>query len=313
MYDSVSLTLPQTQAPHTDYMEEVPCLLTDVAEHYYRTGATITGEYRGLHVSVTPRLIKVGGSLSTYLLGSNVQTIGRRQAQEALESLSDGLHLPMHLSHVGRVDVAATLSTIHPVPSYYPYLGETRFFNRLLTGSTLYYKKKCHTLCFYDKTAEMEAHKQQPPQEFRGCNLFRYERRFIGRVAKSLGVKQVTASTLYDEEFYHRIVDRWKTDYLTIPKVTNVQLIDFSTMKTLKDFKTMAVAKYVEANGGQAAILDQIREAQRRGVLTKKQAQDLRRLIKTASTTLTAYTTPSNHIEELTPKIEETAQKYLSY
>lgn len=313
MYDNISLTLYHTEAPSTDLIAEVPCFLSDVAEHRYRTGSTITGSLNEMHVSVSPYSVKVGGSLSTYLLGSNVTTIDRQQTKEAVERLSDELHLPLHLSHVGRIDVAATIPVPHPVPSYYPYLGEMRYYHRLPTASTLYYQQKYNTLCMYDKAAEMVAKKLPIPQEYQGANLFRYERRFKGRVAKSLRVPPITASTLYDKEFYNMIVQRWLTDFLSIPKVTDVQQIDFSTMRTIKDFKAVAVAKFISDNGGQAAMLSQIKQAQKQGMLTKKQAQDLRRLVMQASTAPTKYTAPNSNTEDLTARIEEEAAKYLSH
>ena len=106
MFDTVEFRLTKSEYNGVGFLSEIPCYITDVSLHNYIYGDVVAGSLGNLNVSCSEYQIKIsGGSLCKWYLGDNLQTMGRKDTERAVEKLSDLLHLPMDRAQVTRMDV----------------------------------------------------------------------------------------------------------------------------------------------------------------------------------------------------------------
>ena len=111
MFDTVNLGLSQNEVLGVDFLTELPCYLDRVSEHYFDGVPVISGMVGNLRVTASRYQVKVkDGSLCKYLFGDNYKTMGRHDTQQAVEMLSDSLHLPMDKATVTRLDFGLNMS-----------------------------------------------------------------------------------------------------------------------------------------------------------------------------------------------------------
>ena len=309
MYDNLDLTLPQTATPGTDFMESIPQHLTDfVSEGNTKYGKYISGYLDSLKVSINQNRVKVyDSSICKYWFGNNFQTLNRGETKKAIEKISDNLHLPFNLANVTRIDFAQNLIMKHDGGVYFPYLGEAQYYSRLEQNNGLYYNNQKRQLLFYGKVKEQREKRQPIPELYKHRNTLRYEFRFRNRLREQLNRPEITAGLLYDEDFYRELVKRWKNEYLSIQKI-NSKLISMKPTGSKKEFiENLALFSILEA--GQPKILNLIKEWQITGEISKKQAYDLRTIIKDL-TKKPIDEGGNDLINELTKKITEAARNY---
>lgn len=310
MYDTVYFRLTQNEVSNVDFLAEIPVYLDNVGEHSYNGQNVVTGDLNGLKITLNRWQMKIkDGSLCKWYLGNNFQTMGKRDAKDAISALSDTLHLPIDKALITRLDVAQNLIMRYPADVYFSHLGVLRYATRLQEPGGIYYNRAGGRLCFYDKNKEQKSHKEPIPDLYIGRNVLRYEQRYIGRLAAQFKAKEVTGAMLYNEGFYMAVINRWRDDYLSIQKINDISL-NFNSMKTKQQFYKMGILALVERAGGQLGMIGQINDAQKRGELTKKQAFDLRRAVNDACTIQEDLTAPSDAIGELDKKIKEAARYY---
>ena len=311
MYDTIYLRLTQAELPDADFLAETPCYLSNVAEHTFNDGLVVlTGNVGNLKVSLNRFQVKVkDGSICKWYLGDNLQTMGRRDTEMAIEKLSDTLHLPMSKAVVTRLDVAQNFCTKYQPQVYFNHLGILKYSTRLQEPCGVYYSQTGGRLAFYDKTKEQKNKREPIPELYEGRNVLRYEQRYTQRLAKQFDVSEVTGGLLYDEAFYIGLLNRWRDTYKQIQKINDV-VFNFEAMKTKQQLYRMGVLSLIEQAGGQIEMLTQINEAQKRGELTKKQAFDLRATIKDVCQIRDGLTIPNEAIKELDKKIDEAVRFY---
>lgn len=310
MFDSINFKLTRSDYNGADFLSEVPCYITDISEHHYNNGIVITGCLDNLKVSCNEYQIKIkDGSLCKWYLGDNLQTMGRKDTERAVEKLSDLLHLPIGKALITRIDVSQNFIMQHPPKVYMNHLGVMKNAARLEEPNSLYYRKQDCGLCFYDKAREQRDKKEPLPELFENRNVLRYEQRYERRIAKHLGVAEVRASMLYDEAFYIDLLNRWRNAYTSIQKINDVQL-NFEVMRNKKDLNRMGVLALVENVGGLNAMMNQIAEAQQQGKLNKKQAYDLRQAVKDACALKDGLVVENEAIAELNKKVVEAVRFY---
>jgi hypothetical protein len=113
--------------------------LTDGAEHNSNArGYTVTGKAGDYSVLLTDAGISLKGSLPKFVLPTNIHTLSRVGACQAIEMLSDTLHLPIKEAKVTRLDVSTVLIVNRPPCNYYPFLGNKPRFERLQATSDTY-------------------------------------------------------------------------------------------------------------------------------------------------------------------------------
>lgn len=311
MFDSVNFRLTQAEVSGVDFLSETPCYLEDVAEHQFSSGlVAVTGKAGGLKISLNRFQVKVcDGSLCKWYLGNNYQTMGRSDTQRAIEMLSDTLHLPMGKAAVYRLDIAQNFICKHPPEVYINHLGMLKNATRLLNDGSVYYQRAGNVLCFYDKNREQKRKRETVPELYEGRNVLRYEQRYTQHIARQLNVSEVTGALLYDVAFYMDLLNRWRDTYRDIQKINDITL-NFQAMRTKQELYKMGVLSLIERAGGQMEMIDQIKEAQKRGELTSKQAYDLRQAVKDAGKVRVGLTVPNDAIQELDKKVKEAVMYY---
>ncbi len=310
MYDTVYFKLTRNECSGVDFMEETPCYLDDVSEHSFDGGMVVSGMLHGLRVTASPHQVKVkDGSLCKYYCGDNYQTMSRRDTQQAVERLSDELHLPMGRAIITRMDIAQNFIMKYPVDVYLFHLGMMNHAKRLQEPTGLYYCTGYGRLCIYDKNREQTQGNKPIPDLYRSNNVLRYEQRYTKRISQRLNVEAVTGASLYDEPFYMDIVNRWRDSYFAIKKINDVSL-NFGYMKTIKALNTFGILSLAKQMGGELGLIAHVNEAQKRGELSNKQAFDLRRAITEACKVKENVTTPSDAIQELDRKVNEAVRYY---
>lgn len=249
MYDTVNFWIDRAMVGGDPLT--IAQYLTDGAEHNSTArGYTITGKAGDYSVLLTDAGISLKGSLPKFLLPTNIHTLSRAGACQAVEKLSDTLHLPVKDAKVTRIDVSAVLIVDRPPSDYYPFLGNKPRYERLqATSDTLYYNTNKRQLVFYNKFAESKAKGVNIPAAFLGENLLRLEARFTERLPKQFNLPMVTGTTLTDERFYTGMVKRWGDEYFSINKLKSITAMDTSSIKTPKDAKDVLFSFLLQNTG----------------------------------------------------------------
>lgn len=308
MFDTLNLYLTAYDVGDTPLMETIPNYL----EHPKgilepETGAIVCycGVLDNLKVSVSNTGVSIkDGSLCKWFLGDNLQTMGRGDTERAIQKLSDTLHIPVDKARVTRLDVSQNIMVRYPVDVYLHHLGELKNSVRLVEPNGIYYSQRLGRLCFYDKVKEQKNHKEPIPELYKHGHCLRYEQRYTSRLPRQLEVPEVTASLLYDEAFYCKLLQRWRDTYLNINKINDTE-INISAMRTKQQLYKMGVLSLIERVGGVTQMLQQISDAQTTGKITKKQAYDLRVAVNNAAKCDDYITTPNEAILELDEKIKQ--------
>ena len=81
-------------------------------------------------------------------------------------------------------------------------------------------------------------------------------------------------------------------------------------MKTKQDLYKMGVLSLIEQVGGQINMIDQVAEAQKQGILTRKPAYDIRQVINDACNLKNGLTMKNEAIAELDKKVNEAVRFY---
>lgn len=314
MLDTVNFRLSQTEVEGVDFLNDItPHLNPDcLAFHNYNGIDVVTGNIDNLKLSISPHQVRVkDGSLCKWMLGDNYQAMGRTDIKRAVERLSDILHLPMERAIITRLDVGLSIPVKEPPVNYFNHLGVLNYAQRLQQPNSLYYHRhrQAERLCFYDKNREQSDHREPIPDLYKGCNVLRYEQRYVSRLPALLNVKQVTGALLSDEAFYIFLLKQWREAYKAIRKVNETNT-NFDMIKTVKQLQKFTLLEYVKKQGGEVEMINQINEAQRRGSLTAKQAFDFRQAVKEACKVTDGLTTPSELTTELDKKIAEAIRYY---
>lgn len=313
-YDTINFRLLQSEVSGCIFIEEIPCYLSNVSQHYYPDGScAIVGDIDGYKVSVNSNQVKVKDcSLTKWFLGDNFKELSRRDTQQAIERMSDLLHLPMDKAVITRLDFALNIITKHPIDVYICHLGVLNHYCRLVQPAGLYYTQNNEQLICYDKVKEQKKAGAIIPELYRQRNVLRIEQRHIKRVAERLNTPYVVGAMLYDVEFFNMLYRRLGDTYKSIKKINDFT-INIEAMKSKKDLYKLGVLSLIQQAGGLTEMIEQIKEAQRTGELTKKQALDLRTAVNEASKVKDDIVVPNEAIAELDEKINKAIKFNLSY
>ena len=248
MYDTLRFWIERGSI--RDPFEVLP-YLTDVVEHNSdKRGYWCSGRLGDFIVICNQIGVSLCGSLAKYYLPSNVYTLTRRTAEEALEMMSDEIHFDMLSADLKRIDVSTIIPTKYPPPTYYSRLGNKPRFIRLHTHpDTLYYNQKQRQLVFYDKTKEANAKGAVIPPTLAGRNLMRYEIRLLSGPNRLLKIPEpIRGADLVNDDFYYMLVQVWKNEFDSIKK-NNIESIMSSGIKTPKDAKEAILASLLQQMG----------------------------------------------------------------
>ena len=266
----------------------------------HQTGEIWTfGSLEGLKVSIFGGGLSVVGSLPKFLYGSNVYPPDRHATAQAIEKLSDALHLQADEANVTGLEFGTNFLMKHQVFDYLAKLGSMPRLGRYhFEPSTLYYKgtgkQQPKVFAFYDKIQEAKAKGADYPDEWKGENLLRYEMRFNGRLSQQLGVSEIKASTLYQVPFYRVMVKRYQDNYFSISKLHQIKTDVMSEIKTVTDAFNVFVARLINQTD-QTQIGEFLEELKEAGVFDDRKS----------------YTRLKNKIQEIATKANITVSDEL--
>ncbi|PZP44684.1 MAG: hypothetical protein DI598_14200 [Pseudopedobacter saltans] len=225
---------------------------------------------------VSENLLVLGGfSLNKWKFGNNMQTMRLIDIKHSLEEIGNIFRLPIDKAKVVSMEFGRCIIMDYKPKLYFEYLHSNSRYTRLEEPSSLYYKTCKKVLYFYDKTKEMKNRrkKMKIPLEYQDKNVIRYEIRYLKELAKQFNEAVITASKLWDEQFFKKLVYNWESEYLNIQKkpIVDFETINFTTKSGLRNFLGVIAIDKLGAN----ALVKDIRERESIGLLTKKQAHDL--------------------------------------
>lgn len=304
MYDNVNLTLSKEASGNIGFLNEVPQHLTKVTnEGNNERGTYLNGVLGVLNVIITESNIKINkSSLCKYHYGNNFETLNREKTKLVIEKISDLLHIPLAKANITRIDFATNIEMTYNEKVYYPYLGESSYYNRLEQPNGIYYINKKRTALFYGKIKEQKEKGYPIPIQFQDKNLLRYELRYTKRLREQFNKNQIYAGLLYDETFYYELLKRWKDEYMKIQKISS-ELCNIkpttSSKVLIRNLAYIGMKQYE-----QSKVLNLIKQWQETEGLERKQAHDLRKSIRELSTIKTD-SDGTDMISELTKKVLE--------
>ncbi|MFT2007193.1 phage/plasmid replication protein [Pontibacter sp. 13R65] len=308
MYDTTKLFISQEQAGSN----LVDCLpyLTNLSETYkQQSGQTyVTGNAGNLRVCVSGYGISIAGSLPKFYAGTNLHTLNRGDCKRAFEMMADTLHLPVQKANVSRLDFGLNLITQYKPELYYPYLGQSSYYNRLTQPKSISYQNKLRSKKFYNKVAECKSTGVAIPEVYQDKHLLRYEVCYMQRLPKQFNQAIITPNTLTDESFYMGMYDRWYKEYSVIEKKGLLNM-DTRKINTPDDYLKQLLGLAIQEKGLEAILhhVEVLREQN-----TFKHAayySNLKKALKQLSNSSTYSETPEL-LQELNKKVARAKQSY---
>lgn len=265
MYDKLKLWAARTRA--TPDVSKFLDRAKDQIDH--ATGEVCTfGSLEGLKVSIYIGGISIIGSLAKYLYPNNIYPLDRHTTAQAIEKLSDSLHISVDDAKVTGLEFGTQFVMAHPVENYLSKLGNMpKLLRYHFDVGTLYYKPKGKqqpkVFAFYDKKADAVAKDMALPVGFDEANLLKYEMRINGRLPQQLGVPEVTAATLSEKPFYRLMVKRYQESYFAISKNNQIKTDVMDEIKTVSDAFDVFVARLISQSDQTqiAGFLEELKEA----------------------------------------------------
>jgi hypothetical protein len=248
MFDTVNFWIDRAALSGGNPFDALPCLSEITERRNDKSGYSCTGKILGYNINIFDAGVSLKGSLCKSFFGDNLQTLKRRDVLQAIEKLSECLHMDIRGAKVTRMDVAIGVPVKRPPADYYPYLGNKPYFERLQsTPDTLYYNNYQRQIVFYNKTKEATAKGVQIPAIWQNSNLLRYELRFTNRLKKQLNV-DLTAAILYNEAFYYSVIQKWYTEFKTIQKLKEQSFMT-DNINTTKEAEEALFAVLLQEKG----------------------------------------------------------------
>lgn len=197
------------------------------------------GHLGGLRVSVYESGLYVVGSLAKYFNGGNIYTLNRKDTEKAVLRLSDELGVDISSAKITGLEFGDAFVMKYPVEEYLKRLSSMPRLARNQQEHSLYFQgrglEQPKSVVFYNKGVELMKKKEPLPDDLRGLNLLRYELRFKNRLPQQIGWPEVTASTLYDREFYRKMLNLYQQSYFSIMKRKTMRLSALREVKNPKD------------------------------------------------------------------------------
>lgn len=308
MIDKINLSLPRCRD-----MPDISGYLDNGNESSnVKTGeVSVFGNVENIKVMQYFGGYSIQGSLPKFLYGNNVCQLTRKEVGQAIEKLSDRLHLPLNDARVTSIEVGANICLTKQHTAYTRLLGDMPRMQRVSMADSLYYKGsgKVHPrqYYFYDKVAEVRKSGGTMPQGLEAANMMRYEMRLKGRLPFQLSIPEFKGSTLQDREVYQELINRWLNGYLSINKLVNMEDEHLKKGMSVKEAQEVFIAQQI-AKGGSSMIDEFIAK------LKQNECFDNRLYYNRVKSNLqklaskTKLSVDNGDIEELTAKVKQIAQ-----
>jgi hypothetical protein len=272
MYDTVTLVIRRPPS------WEMPSIMTRVRPFTdQKTGAVHMAGFLGsMSISDRSSEVLISGSLPRYLCGSNAFTMTRAGTKEAIERMSNALSLPLGEARAYRLDMAGNIVLRHPVGEYLATLGPWKQANRkdFSNGNISYQGGRC-TLNFYDKILDLNRKSVPIPDHWENRNVLRVELQMKKAVKDQIG-RSVFGRDLWNEDVYHKAIQKWKDSYLSVEKLKLMEEMPMGSVKSARAyFEYLGIQTL-----GYDNTLQRVRMAKSLGQITIGQAKEIRRALR---------------------------------
>jgi hypothetical protein len=164
-------------------------------------------------------------------------------------------------------------------------------------------------MILYDKVQELRKTRSKLPKAMEGANIFRIEYRGKNRLRDQFNRPEITASLLYQEDFYIDVVDKLMMEYNRIDKLRTINF-NLDNMTSPKDFWKQAQADWIKRTGGEYKALELVEQLRNQNAFQKKEyysrlKKEIKHLCREPHTT-----DKSELIEELDRKMEMVVRSY---
>ncbi|OQY74446.1 MAG: hypothetical protein B6D44_04290 [Ignavibacteriales bacterium UTCHB2] len=263
------------------------------------------GKLDGLEIKKTSRGIKLKGSLAKYYFGNNFQTLSIDQTKEAIEKISDSLHIDVSGANVFRIDFATNLIVSEPPQNYYSLFADASRLNKSQQGTTQYFSNKQRAIVFYDKCNEAKAHNIYKPDEFKNKNVLRYEHRL-----KRIKQNQIALLDLYSKKTFNWLIDEWLNQYYSIRRVPRFRIKkEVKEMINLKAFELQGWKLFIQHIGGIESFYSMLDDEERRGTISKQNKHYYKKKFDKLFDSPEIFE-PNPLIKELDEKVNQAAERY---
>ena len=311
--DTIELTLYKKDANNTSFMSEIPKYL----DALYNNGNTITsygiecilGKLGNFKVKITNDSINIkDASLQKWYMGNNLLPFYRKDIKLAFEKLGDTLQIPIEKAIIKKFHFGKNISLDYDSILYLKYLGNLNKYKRLEQSNGLNYQNAYRELCIYDKIREVKSNREIIPPLYKKSNILRLENKYNRQNTKYFNIPIITPSILYNEEFYIKLCNDLHTNYKNIDKLKDIK-INMKNIATKEQLKELGVVCLIEKFGGKIDVLNEINENQKKRELTRKQANDLKKLINKCSEQK-IHNIDNELVLELNKKVKESIMYY---
>ena len=260
MYDTVNFRLSGDCIDSCNY-SKITDVLSGIQENIeVETGkCRITGNFNNYRIILSESSVFISGSLAKfYFNGENQSVLTRIATKDAIQMLQDCLNIPLDKAEIKRIDLGFNFPVKHTESSYYSFLGDANYYDRLEQNNGVYYRNHQKQMAFYGKISEQK--KLLPIYE--GRHMLRYELRFLNRLNKQLQESKINTKLLIDENFYMKLIERWKQEYF---KIYRHKLLIFKPeiMNSSKEFEKQLMALGLQMLGGEQKAFEMIKQAKR--------------------------------------------------
>lgn len=306
MYDTIkgSLSIDKTHYKQlTSLLESMQSSTVSLLT----SNKTYSGNIENLRIKINENSVRFDGSLSKFLNGErSTIALDLETTKRAIEKFTDLTHLPMNLSRISRLDFAQNLTMKYPATSYFPCFGESKYLQRLESGTGLYYRNRIRELVFYDKAKELSKTKTTTGPITQPLNLLRFEVRLMRHknICKYFKVSDVRLERLYEPSFYQSVVNAWVNEYNKIEKYYDIPLLfNDNAYREPSLFCKQIIYQGINAMGGYGRVLSLIKQAKSRQVFANNdQYNALMRKVRSLNK-IDDLTVENNLINELRTKV----------
>lgn len=257
----------------------------------------LTGKLKNLNITKKADRLYISGSLTKYYYGNNLANLSRSEIEIALLMIEESLRVSIRQAIIYRLDLALNLQLSESPKNYLNCLGSLNRFERDTFGkSGLYYRQKEKCLVLYDKSSELKRKKVELPID--SSNFLRIELRFLKRINKAFGKRQILISDLLRDDFYLKSLNHLDTLFKKIERRKMKKIADdvLSNLEP-KNLINYLAAEYLREIGLEKAI-EYIEQLQRNQAIDRLKAYRLKAKIKQLNT-LPKFTESSPLVIEL--------------
>lgn len=306
MYDTIRMWLPVDNAG--DHYHNYLLETLESPEQKLKDECLSTAGYlNNLKVGCYLNGISISGSIAKYYLNDNFNTLTRSSTQKAIEMLSDQLKMNVCEAEIKRIDVATNFLMNNEPEVYYPLLGQSQYYSKVKYPHSVYYSNMNRTKLFYNKVIEGKKKGCNLPELWKGRSVLRYEMRYKKGINKQFN-SNVLASSLYDESFYMKLLDKWQEEYYNINKSKKITM-NYKAIETPKDFMDQLILKCIDQYG-MDTLMEEVETLQKLKIFKhRRYYNNLKDMLKKIAET-PGQTEEHELIEELDQKISRISKHY---